>query len=77
MAYPVKQLKDRFSKVTLEGKPVKVARWCTNEEVKEIIDVLKLIDQGYDMHIRSRGTFKSKMSILYEFFKLTFVITNT
>ena len=43
--------------------------WATDSEVQEIINVLKLIDPGYDISIRSWGKFKSHMPILYEFFQ--------
>ena len=53
MAHPIKQIKDRFSKVTLDGKLAKVVPWSEDEEVEEIKAVLKSIDPGYDINIRS------------------------
>ena len=69
MAYPISQIEKRFAKATLENKPVKVIDWATSSEVQEIINVLKEIDPGYDIVIRSWGNFKSHMPVLYEFFK--------
>jgi len=69
MKYPVEVLEERFSKVTLDGKPGKVIPWSSDAEEQEIYDLLKRIDSGFDPSIRSWGQFKSKMPILYEFFK--------
>ena len=69
MVHTIKQIEDRFSKVTLNGKLAKVIPWSEDEEVDEIKAVLKSIDPGYDINIRSWGQFKAKMAILYMFFK--------
>ena len=68
MAYPINQIEERFSKVTLDGKPVKVIPWTDDDEVNEIIAVLKSIDPGFDINICSWGQFKAVMPILYKFF---------
>ena len=65
----MKMLEERFVNVTLEGKLGKVISWSSDEEVKEIYDVLKMIDPGYDSSIRSWGQFKSKIPVLHDFFE--------
>ena len=46
MEYPVKDLEERFAKVTLDGKPVEVHPWPRHEKVQAILDVLKSINSG-------------------------------
>ena len=51
IAHPMKQLERKFATVTLHKKPVKVIPWTTDEEVEEIIKLLKSIDPGFDINI--------------------------
>ena len=44
----MKQLERKFATVTLHKKPVKAIPWTTDEEVEEIIKLLKSIDPGFD-----------------------------
>ena len=68
MEYPLQQLRVKTAKAKLEGKHLKVIEWPTDDEVKELIDLLKSIDSGFDLSIRTWGKFKSHMPVLYEWF---------
>ena len=68
MEYPLQQLRAKIAKAKLEGNPVKVIEWATDDEVKEMIDLLKSIDSGFDLSVRAWGKFKSHMPDLYEWF---------
>ena len=66
MEYPLKQLRAKVTKAKLEGKPLKVIELATDEEVKELTDLLKSIDSGFDLSICAWGKFKSHMPEFHE-----------
>lgn len=55
MQYPIDVISERFSKMEMDEKPVRVVQWPEEDEVKAILDVLKTIDDGYDLSIHSWG----------------------
>ena len=69
MEYPLQQLREKTAKAKLEGKPLEVIEWPTDDEVQELIDLLKSIDKGFDISIRAWGKFKSHMPVLYEWYQ--------
>ena len=69
MEYPLQQLREKTAKAKLEGKPLEVIEWPTDDEVQELIDLLKSIDKGFDISIRAWGKFKSHMPVLYGWYQ--------
>ena len=73
MRYPAKRLEDRFSKLDLEGRPVQVIPFATEEDCGIITDSLKQFDPCYDPQYRAKSQLK-KMPGIAEFMRITLIM---
>lgn len=65
--YPKQILEDRFKLLDLDGRPVTVIPYATENNCKIITDALKSFDPGFDISYRSRSNI-SKVPFIAEFF---------
>ena len=66
MEVPKKQIESRCANLSLDGKPVRVIEYPTNEESTFILDALKDFDSDFDPSLTSMSQLK-KMSVIHEF----------
>ena len=68
MDVPKKIITDRFARLTLCGRPVKVVDKASEELIKNLHHAFTKIDSNYDPEVRDNTSFHKKMPALYDFF---------
>ena len=66
MKYPIKQLEDRYSKLTLDGRPVQVLKYATEEDCNILTDAVKKFEPAWDPKFRSMSQL-NQMPLLKQF----------
>ena len=64
MQHPIKQIENRFKKMSLCGRNIETVGWPGDSATKEIKDSVRGIDKDYSEAIRCWGKFKSIMPTL-------------
>jgi len=69
MQHPIDIIEQRLSQMTLDGRPIQITEWPTEDDVEdEIMAVLKSVEEEFDIDARSWGQFKSKFPNIYEWY---------